>query len=46
MLFRSYAQQGKNFEAREYLQALRSNYPGNESDIFDMIDTRLEKLKK
>lgn len=41
-----YAQQGKNFEAREYLQALRSNYPGNESDIFDMIDTRLEKLKK
>ena len=41
-----YAAQGKIFEAREYLNALRSNYPGSESDIFDMIDTRLAKLKK
>jgi len=40
-----YARQGKNFEAREYLKALRSNYPGDESDIFDMIDSRLDKLK-
>lgn len=41
-----YARQGKTFEAREYLNALRSNYPGSESDIFDMIDTRLATLKK
>ncbi|MDE6161254.1 MAG: tetratricopeptide repeat protein, partial [Muribaculaceae bacterium] len=41
-----YASEGKTFEAREYLNALRSNYPGNETDIFDMIDTRLAKLQK
>ena len=35
--------QGKQFEADEYLKALRSNYPGNEPDIFEMIDTRLEQ---
>ncbi|MDE6136062.1 MAG: tetratricopeptide repeat protein, partial [Muribaculaceae bacterium] len=40
-----YARQGKKFEAREYLNALRRNYPGSETDIFDMIDTRLAKLK-
>lgn len=40
-----YESRGKTFEAKEYLNALRSNYPGDESDIFDMIDTRLSKLK-
>lgn len=35
--------QGKEFEADEYLQALRSNYPGSEKDIFDMVDQRLNK---
>lgn len=38
-----YQAQGKDFEAREYLNALRENYPGNESDIFMMIDNRLNK---
>lgn len=38
-----YAAQGRDFEAREYLNALRENYPGTESDIFMMIDTRLNK---
>lgn len=38
-----YAAEGKEFEAREYLNALKDNYPGNESDIFMMIDTRLNK---
>lgn len=40
-----YAREGKTFEAREYLNALRSNYPGTETDIFDMIDSRLATLK-
>lgn len=35
----------KTFEAREYLRSLRENYPGTESDIFQMIDTRLTNLK-
>lgn len=38
-----YASQGKDFEAREYLNALRENYPGTESDIFMMIDSRLNR---
>lgn len=40
-----YAAQGKTYDAREYLRSLRQNYPGSETDIFDMIDTRLKKLK-
>lgn len=32
---------GKTFEADEYLKALRDNYPGQEADIYEMIDTRL-----
>lgn len=34
-------EQGSDFEADEYLRVLRSNYPGTESDIFQMIDKRL-----
>lgn len=33
---------GSEFEADEYLRSLRQNYPGNESDIFKMIDERLK----
>lgn len=40
-----YTAQGKTFEAREYLVALRDNYPGNEADIFMMIDSRLSDEK-
>lgn len=40
-----YAAQGKTFEAREYLNSMRRNYPGTESDIFQMIDSRLSELK-
>lgn len=32
---------GSTFEADEYLRVLRSNYPGSEPDIFQMIDLRL-----
>jgi tetratricopeptide (TPR) repeat protein len=34
--------QGSDFEADEYLRSLRQNYPGTESDIFQMIDKRLK----
>ena len=37
-----YAAEGKTFEAREYLKSLRENYPGTETDIFQMIETRLK----
>ncbi len=40
-----YAADGKIFEAREYLNSLRDNYPGSKTDIFQMIDTRLSKMK-
>lgn len=39
----AYAGQGRDFEATEYLKALKENYPGEETDIFDMIDERLNK---
>ena len=41
-----YVKQGKDFEAKEYLESLKSNYPGREQDIFDMIEERLAKLNK
>lgn len=40
-----YAKQGKTADARDYLQSLKNNYPGNEKDITDAIDSRLKKLK-
>lgn len=39
-----YAAKGENFEAREYLNSLKANYPGTETDIFQMIDSRLSNL--
>ena len=38
-----YHKQGKNAEAREYLEGLKTNYPGNEQDIKDDINSRLSK---
>lgn len=35
--------EGSDFEADEYLRALRLNYPGTDADIFQMIDQRLPK---
>jgi TolA-binding protein len=34
--------QGKNYEASEYLESLKSNYPGKETEIYDAIDQRLK----
>lgn len=33
--------QGKDYDADEYLRAVKDNYPGKEADIFRMIDERL-----
>lgn len=41
-----YVKQGKTSEAREYLQSLKSNYPGKEKDIIDTVNQRLAALKK
>ncbi len=40
-----YSDTGKDLEAREYLEALRDNYPGSEPDIFMMIEQRLADKK-
>lgn len=39
-----YVKQGKKVEAREYLESLKSNYPGKEKEIFSDIDRRLQSL--
>ncbi len=33
--------EGDHYQADAYLRSLRGNYPGNEPDIFEMIETRL-----
>ncbi len=40
-----YHKQGNVSQAREYLQSLKSNYPGKEKEIFNEIDSRLNKWK-
>jgi TolA-binding protein len=40
-----YHKQGNVSQAREYLQSLKSSYPGKEKEIFNAIDTRLNKWK-
>ncbi|MBR5170846.1 MAG: tetratricopeptide repeat protein [Muribaculaceae bacterium] len=37
--------QGNVTQAREYLQSLKNNYPGKEKEIFNEIDSRLNKWK-
>ncbi|MBR5726613.1 MAG: tetratricopeptide repeat protein [Muribaculaceae bacterium] len=37
--------QGDVAQARDYLQSLKSSYPGKEKDIFNEIETRLNKWK-
>jgi TolA-binding protein len=41
----AYYKQGNVAQAREYLQSLKSNYPGKEKDIFSGIESRLNKWK-
>ena len=40
-----YYKQGNVTQAREYLQSLKSNYPGKEKEIFNGIESRLNKWK-
>ena len=40
-----YYKKGDVSQAREYLQSLKSNYPGKEKEIFNEIDARLNKWK-
>lgn len=40
-----YAKQGKTADARDYLLSLKSNYPGNEKEITEAIESRLKSLK-
>ena len=40
-----YNKQGDKFQAREYLESLKANYPGKETDIKEMIEKRLNALK-
>ena len=37
--------QGNTSEACDYLESLKNNYPGKENEIFDEINTRLNKWK-
>ena len=39
----AYHADGNDFLAKEYLKSLKENYPGDEADIQDGIDERLEK---
>lgn len=41
-----YNKRGDTFEACEYLESLKNNYPGKEEDISKMIDTRLNSWKQ
>lgn len=45
LLADAYKGQGKNYLAKEYLQSLRDNYPGNEPEILNAINSRLKALK-
>jgi len=40
-----YYKRGDVGQAREYLQSLKSNYPGKEKEIFNEIESRLNKWK-
>lgn len=42
----TYDGQDKTYLAVEYIRSLKDNYPGNEPDIHDMINQRLNKWEK
>lgn len=46
LLADAYTAQGNRRLARQYLEALRDNYPGSDQEILTQISSRLSKLKK
>lgn len=40
----SYAAKGDKFSAKQYLESLKDNYKGGETDITEMISSRLSKM--
>jgi len=40
-----YIKQGKYADARDYLLSLKSNYPGNEKEILEAVESRLKTIK-
>jgi hypothetical protein len=40
-----YAAKGDKFQARQYLESLQANYKGQETDLTEMISSRLAALK-
>ena len=44
LLADAYAGLGQQYLAKEYLLSLKENYPGNEQEIFDDINSRLKNL--
>lgn len=45
LLSDAYVAQDKQYLAKLYLETLRANYPGGEKSVYNMIDSRLKKLK-
>ncbi len=42
----TYIAQGNDFQARQYLESLKSNYKGGEADITEMINARLLQVNE
>lgn len=42
----TYVAKGDKFQAKQYLESLKANYTGNETDIMSMINDRLTQLNK
>ena len=46
VLAEAYAAQGDNKRARQYLESLQSNYPGDNAEVKSLIANGLKKYKQ